>query len=131
MKFLYLFSFLFISITSYSQESFEEIATSKDGTKYYINIVDFDITNNIWKIWLKTEYPHKKINAKNGKSLLKYQGHQIQYLVFYCDKKTADILEYYIYDSDGAIESEGNSLRFNSNVVPETITEWVYNYTCK
>lgn len=116
MKLLFFLLFL-ISSSCYSQTNVFEynlLGTDKSGSTYYIKL-DESFPGKC-TLWLKTEEKDKSI--------------QVNYMVFYCRKKTYDSLEYVIYNKDGNVSESGNLLQYDLRIFPDTIAENISNYVC-
>lgn len=127
MKKIFLIFSFFIFINLYSQEEFRLIGKTSTGGNYYIKI-DNSLPNKC-SVWLKIEYT-KTLKNKKGKKYLAKDGHQISYMVFYCDEKLVDNLEYIIYDKNDNVIESGNKLEYGKRIFPDTISESIYNYVC-
>ncbi len=125
-KIFLLFTFLIFS-NLYSQEEFRLIGKTQAGGNYYVKI-DKSLPNNC-SIWLKIEYT-KTLKNKKGKKYLVKDGYQLNYMVFHCDEKLSDNLEYVIYDKNGVVIESGNKLEYGKRIFPQSISEAIYNYVC-
>lgn len=125
-KIFLLFTILTIS-SLYSQEEFKLIGKTQTGGNYYVKI-DKSLPNEC-SIWLKIEYT-KSLKNKKGKKYEAKDGYQLNYMVFYCEEKITDNLEYAIYDKNNVVIESGNKLEYGKKIFPETISEAIYNYVC-
>lgn len=120
--------FTILTITNfYSQEEFKLIGKTQTGGNYYVKI-DKSLPNEC-SIWLKIEYT-KSLKNKKGKNYVAKDGYQLNYIVFHCEEKTTDNLEYVIYDKNDVVIESGNKLEYGKKIFPETISEAIYNYVC-
>ena len=111
----------------YSQEEFKAIGKTETGGNYYVKIDKSE--PNKCSVWLKIEFV-KTLKNKKGKKHLVNDGYQLNYMVFYCNEKISDNLEYAIYDKNNVVIDSGNRFEYGKRIFPESISESIYKYVC-
>ena len=128
MRTLFLLFLILFSLNTYSQKEFVLIGESKkNGEKCYVRIEDCQ--SNKCSIWLKIEISKTRKNKK-GKPYFTYDGYAMTYMVFYCAEKVYDTEDYLVYNKNGTLMQSGNRQSYHERIVPESMTEAIYNYIC-
>lgn len=132
MKKNLLFFLLFVSIKSFSQsdDEFQYVTSSKDGSEIYI-LFEKD-SNGIKEFWIKIMFKEKNSKGKNGKIIKSGGGYMLEYIKMDCSEKEYSSTNAVIYDKNG--DSKKRPIyydSYNEKVIPGTVMSGVYKYFCE
>lgn len=109
---------LFCLSKGYSQENRWIFLGNTDGTEIYLDnqTIFYNNISNSYKVYLK-------ITSIDN-------SYQMQLAYFYCDRRTMKIVNTTFFDKYGNFINtlEDN---FNSNIIPDSNPEKVFNHLCK
>ena len=88
MKNLFFIFLFLLPVTIFSQDSFEYVTKATDNSKYYVKIVDTNVSGNqvICDIWVKIEKPSKQRKNKYGKIISVGGGKTLNFIKFYINE---------------------------------------------
>lgn len=124
-----------ISACLYSQDGFQYVTTSKDGTDYYYQISSHVDSNMglYTDFWLKTGIPAKKIKTKSGKYSTTGGGYFLTLMRISCLEKTYLFKNTIKYDSAGKVIGTHDFPIADEPkpIVPNSVVETIYKTVCR
>ena len=130
-KILFAFLLLIISNKSFSQsdDEFQYVTKSTDGTEVYIH---FEKENYGTKeFWIKWVIPIKSTKNKNGKIIKSGGGHVLEYCKLDCSDKTYSLSDTIKYDRNGKAIGDNYSETYNEKVIPGSVMNGIYRFICE
>lgn len=120
---------LFINVSySQSDEDFNFVTTSKDGTEYYVYIEKN--TEYSKEIWVKSLIPTKTIKNKKGKYVKIGGGYNLAFIIMSCSKKKYDINQTVSYNKDGKVTENSDFPSYDKKIVPGSVMSGIYDFVC-
>lgn len=132
-KLFIIFILSFLPIHSFSQEDFKYATSSKDGTDYYIKIVEKDSEYGLLplKVWVKNTNKTKTFKNKKGKLVTTGGGYTLVLMEISCRSKTYIIKQSVTYNNAGNVtESDDNYSPISKEIVPGSVMEGIFDSAC-
>ena len=130
-KILFAFLFLIISNKSFSQsdDEFQYVTKSENGTEVYIH---FEKENYGTKeFWIKWVFPIKSTKNKSGKIIKSGGGYALEYCKLNCSEKVYSLTDTIEYDKNGKVTGNNYSEKYQEKVVPGSVMNGIYRFICE
>lgn len=133
MKKILLLFIMILSTCLYSQDGFQYVTTSKDGTDYYYQISS-DIDSNMGlytDIWLKYNTQNKKVKAKSGKYITKKGNSILSLMRISCFNKSFIIKNSFQYSNKGSLIKKDEPFMTEQPIPPGSVIDNIYQVVCR
>ena len=130
-KLLFVFLLGMLPTFIYSQDGFEYATTSKDGTDYYVKIVDDGSYGFGVKAWVKHTNKTKSFKNKKGKMVTTGGGYTLTLMEFSCNSKSYVVKQSVTYNKAGNVTSSDDMFSpISKEIVPGTVMEGIFDAVC-
>lgn len=130
MKIIISFLSIFTCTFCFGQSDWSYIGSSVNKMDYYIKDIRKTYKDDVYSIWLKIEYPEKKVKNKKGQWTTVAGNHTISSSDINCTEKETKLDRVIKYSNKGIVLKDQTMYSEWERIIPESMAEAVFNFVC-